>query len=386
VTLTALAALPAIAATAAGAQEKVKIGILSTLSGPQAVAGHQQRNGFELAVKMLGGRLGGREAVVLVRDDEHEPDAAVARAKALVERDKADVIVGPLRADILAAIVKPVTESGAFLISPGAGPANFAGKDCSPNLFVTSYQTDQIFQVLGEYAQHTSLRTALLLATDDRLGRDAAAGIRRFYRGKILAELYVPGDQRDYTAELAKILASKPAAVFVVLPGRTGVDFVRQFHDAGFAGSVKALTAFTIDEITLLQQRDAAVSFFAGANWAPNLDNPQNRVFVAEYEKTYGTVPASVAFQAHDTALLLDSALKATGGDTSDKDALRAALLKAEFSSLRGGFKFNTNHYPIQDFYLVKAARRADGKFQTEIVQKVFADYIDSYARDCPMK
>ena len=97
-------------------------------------------------------------------------------------------------------------------------------------------------------------------------------------------------------------------------------------------------------------------------------------------------MPGSYAFQAYDAAMLIDSALKATGGKTDNKDALRAALKKADFKSLRGAFKFNTNNYPIQDFYLVKVAKRADGKFQTEIAQKVFENYSDPHAKDCAMK
>jgi branched-chain amino acid transport system substrate-binding protein len=165
-----------------------------------------------------------------------------------------------------------------------------------------------------------------------------------------------------------------------------GVNFVKQFRQAGLADKVKFLSAFTVDESTLPAQKDAALGFFGGANWAPNLDNPQNKAFVAAYEKEYGAVPATYAFQAYDAALLIDSALKATKGDTTNKDALRAALKKADFQSLRGKFKFNTNHYPIQDFYLVKVAKRPDGKFQTEIAKKVFEDYADPHAKDCPMK
>jgi len=78
--------------------------------------------------------------------------------------------------------------------------------------------------------------------------------------------------------------------------------------------------------------------------------------------------------------------MKQTKGNTANKDALRAALAKADFKSLRGAFKFNTNHYPIQDFYHVKVVKRADGKFQTEIVQKVFSNYADAYVKDCAMK
>ncbi len=382
----AAAAASALTATAAGAQDKVKVGILTTLSGPAAVLGQQQRNGFQLAVKKLGGKLGGRDADVLVQDDELKPDVAVSKAKAYVERDKVDFVVGPIFSNILIAIMKPVTDAGTFLISPNAGTSNFAGKECNANLFVTSYQNDQVHQVLGEYAQHTSLKTAFVMAPNYQAGKDAINGFKRFYRGQIVDEVYVPLGQLDYSAELSKIAAAKPEAVFVFLPGGMGVNFVKQFRQAGLADSVKFLSAFTVDESTLPAQQDAALGFFGGANWAPDLDNPQNKAFVDDYIKEYNAVPATYAFQAYDTAMLIDSALKATKGDTANKDALRAALMKADFQSLRGKFKFNTNHYPIQDFYLVKVGKRPDGKYETEIVQKVFADYGDGFVHDCAMK
>jgi branched-chain amino acid transport system substrate-binding protein len=212
------------------------------------------------------------------------------------------------------------------------------------------------------------------------------SGFKRYFRGEIADEVYVPLGQLDYSAELTKIAAANPDAIFVFLPGGMGVNFVKQFRQAGLADKITFLSAFTVDESTLPAQQDAALGFFGGANWAPNLDNPQNKAFVAAYEKEYNAVPATYAFQAYDAALLIDSALKATKGDTSNKDALRAALAKADFKSLRGAFRFNTNHYPIQDFYLVKVAKRADGKYETEIAEKVFSNYSDPYAKDCQMK
>jgi len=198
--------------------------------------------------------------------------------------------------------------------------------------------------------------------------------------------VYVPLNQLDYSAELAKIAAASPDAIYVFLPGGMGVNFVKQFRQAGLADKVTFLSTFTVDESTLPAQQDAAVGFYAGANWAPNLDVAENKAFVAAYEKEFGAVPATYAFQAYDAALLIDSALKATQGDTTNKDTLRAALMKADFKSLRGSFRFNTNHYPVQDFYLVKVAKRADGKYQTEIDKKVFADFADVHAKDCLMK
>lgn len=386
--IAALAAGAALTMTAAsaGAQEKVKVGILATLSGPPAVIGQQLRNGFQLAVKNLGGKLGGKDAEVIVQDDELKPDVAVTKARALVERDKVDFVVGPVFSNMLQAILKPVTDGGAILVSPNAGTSNFAGKDCNPNFFVTSYQNDQMHEVAGKYAQDKGVKTAYIMAPNYQAGKDSLAGFKRYFKGEVVDEVYVPLNQLDYSAELARIAAAKPEALFVFLPGGMGVNFVKQFRQAGLADKVMFLSTFTVDEATLPAQQDAALGFFAGSNWAPNMDNPQNKKFVADYEKEFGSIPATYAFQAYDAALAIDAALKQTKGSTSDKDALRAAMKKANFESLRGKFKFNTNNYPIQDFYLTKVVKRPDGKFQTEIVERVFADYADPHVKDCKMK
>jgi branched-chain amino acid transport system substrate-binding protein len=380
------AAAVILAGTGAQGQEKLKIGIIATLSGPPAVLGQQLRNGFNLAVKDLNGKLGGRDVEVIVADDELKPDLAVNKVKALVDRDKVDFVVGPIFSNILAAIMKPVTEGGAILISPNAGTSNFAGKECNPNFFVTSYQNDQVFAVSGKHAQDTGIKKAFLMAPNYQAGKDALAGFKAFFKGDIADEVYVPLNQLDFSAELAKIAAAKPDAIYVFLPGGMGVNFVKQFRQAGLANNVTFLSAFTVDESMLPAQQDAALGFFGGANWAPDLDNPQNKRFVAAYEKEFGAVPATYAFQAYDAALLIDSAVRQVQGNVANREALRAAMMKAEFASLRGGFKFNTNHYPIQDFYLVKVAKRADGKFETQIVKKVFENYADPHAKDCAMR
>ncbi len=384
--LVAAAAICVLLQSSASAEEKLRIGIITTLSAAAgAVPGQQQRNGFELAVKALGGKLGGRDAEILVVDDELKPDLAVSKVKMLVDRDKVGFVVGPIFSNVLAAIVKPVTDANVFLISPNAGPSIFAGKDCNANLFVTSYQNDQVHEVLGQYAQESGMKRVVIIVPNYQAGKDAAAGFKHKFTGEVLDEMYVPLGQLDFSAELTRIAAASPDAVFAFIPGGMGVNFVKQFRQAGLADKIPFLSAFTVDESTLPAQQDAALGMFAGSDWAPNLDNPQNAAFVEAYVKAYNAVPATYAFQAYDSAMLIDSALRATG-DSADPEALRAALKKAAFKSLRGAFKFNNNHYPIQDFYLTKVGKRPDGKYQTEIVKKVFTNYGDSYAKDCPLK
>jgi branched-chain amino acid transport system substrate-binding protein len=230
------------------------------------------------------------------------------------------------------------------------------------------------------------MKKVIIIVPNYQAGKDAAAGFKHKFGGEILDEMYVPLGQLDYSAELTRIAAANPDAIFAFAPGGMGVNFVKQFRQAGLAEKIPFLSAFTVDESTLPAQQDAALGMFAGSDWAPNLDNPQNNAFVAAYVKEYNAIPSTYAFQAYDAAMLIDSALHATKDSPADTEALRTALKKADFKSLRGAFKFNNNHYPIQDFYLTKVGKRPDGRYQTEIVKKVFTNYGDSYAKDCPMK
>ncbi|MBV9564432.1 MAG: ABC transporter substrate-binding protein [Bradyrhizobium sp.] len=381
--LAALAVLSCLIAAPAAAQEKIKIGVIVTLSGPAAVLGQQARDGFALAVKDLGGKMGDKTVEVTVVDDELKPDAAVTKVKGLLERDRVDFVVGPIFSNILQAIHRPVVDNKTFLISPNAGPSSYAGKECSPFFYVTSYQNDQVHEILGKVAQERGYKRVYLLVPNYQAGRDSVAGFKLDYKGEVVEESYMPLGTLDFQPELTKIASQKPDAVFTFMPGGMGVNLVKQYRQAGLADSIPVLSAFTVDESTLPAQQDAALGMFGGADWAPNLDTPQSKKFVSAYEAAYNNVPGTYAMQGYDTALLIDSAVKAVKGDLSNKDAVAAALKKADFASLRGSFKFNSNGYPIQDFYLTKVAKRSDGKFQTEIVQKVFENYGDRYAKDC---
>lgn len=378
-----LLASASLIAGAASAADQVKIGLMFTLSGPAATLGEQGRNGFLLAIEQLG-EIGGLPVDVIVVDDEQKPDIAANKARELVERDEVDFVVGPIFSNILMAIHKPVTESDAILISPNAGTSNFAGRECNPNFFVTSYQNDQPHEVMGAFAQEQGYTNVFLLAPNYQAGKDSLNGFRHSYKGGVAGEIYTPLGQLDFSAELAQVAAMQPDALFTFMPGGMGVNLVKQYRQAGLA-TIPFLSAFTVDESTLPAEQDAALGFFSGANWAPDMDNDQSRAFVAAYEEKYGAVPGSYAMQAYDAALLIDFAVRAVGGDFDDKAALIKALEAADFTSLRGDFSFGPNHYPIQDFYLTKAIKREDGKYQTSIVRKIFDDYQDNYASECSM-
>src|SRR6201990_3020113 len=285
-------------AHAAVAQEKLKIGVIVTLSGPAAALGQQVRDGLALAVKDLGGKMGGRDVEVVVADDELKPDGAVSKVKGLLERDKVDFVVGPIFSNILPAVHKPVTDTKTFLISPNAGPSSYAGKNCSPFFYVTSYQNDQVHEILGKVAQDRGYKRVYLLVPNYQAGKDSVAGFKLDYKGEIVEETYMPLGTLDFQPELSKISSQKPDALFPFMLGGLGVNLATQHRQAAPGGDIPVLSAFTVDESTLPAQQDAAVGMFGGADWAPNLDNAASKKFVAGYEAAYNGVPGTYAMQA----------------------------------------------------------------------------------------
>ncbi|SEN15063.1 amino acid/amide ABC transporter substrate-binding protein, HAAT family [Paracoccus alcaliphilus] len=367
---------------AAQEDDTLTIGLLVTLSGPSAVLGEMARDGFLLAAEEIG-EIGGMKTQIIVVDDELKPDVATNKARELVQRNGADIVVGPIFSNIMGAVAKPVTDAGAILISPNAGPSTFAGTECHPNVFATSYQNDQMHEVMGAYAKAQGFDNVFLLAPNYQAGKDALAGFRHSYDGGVAGEIFTQLGQLDYSAELAQIAAMQPDAVFAFMPGGMGVNLVRQYRQAGLE-TIPFLSAFTVDESTLPAQQDAAIDFLGGSNWAPDLDTPENKAFVEAYEAKFNQVPAVYAMQAYDAAKLIDGAVRQAGG-AADRDALLAALKEAPFTSVRGNFSFGPNNFPIQDFYLTKVIQREDGKYATSIVEKIFEDYQDSYVSDCAM-
>jgi len=372
-----------LVANAVAAQEKIRIGLIYTLSGAPSTLGQQSKNGFELALKSLGGKMGGKDVELFVADDELKPDVAIQKVRGMLERDRVDFVVGPIFSNILVAIHKPVIDAGKILISTNAGTSNFAGAGCHANFFVTSYQNDQIFEAVGEASNKLGYKRVYILVPNYPAGKDAIAGFKRTYKGEIIEESLLPLNTTDFGPEVSKISASKADALFTFMPGGLGINLLNTFIQAGLKGKLPIVSTFTADEATLPVLKDNAVDVYGVLTWAPNMDNPANKKFVSEYEAAYNAVPASYAMQAYDAAMLINSAVAAVKGNLADQNAVRAALKKAAFTSVRGPFKFNVNGYPIEDFYLTKVAKRPDGKYETQVVEKIFSNHADGYAKDC---
>ncbi len=369
------------------AAEKVKIGYMATMSGPAASLGVDILDGFKLGIQHAGGKFGGLEVELIVEDDQLKPDVGVQVANKLIEKDKVDFVTGIVFSNVMMAVAKRITDAGVFLISANAGPSPLAGAGCLPNLFTVSWQNDQTHEAMGKYLQDKGIKRLYLMAPNYRAGKDALTGVKRYFHGEIVDEVYTKINQPDYAAELAQLRAAKPEAVFVFYPGGMGINFVKQYAQAGLKEEIPLYgPAFTFDQTILAAQGDAALGILNSSFWSPDMDNPVNKKFVEDFKTTYGRIPSLFAAQGYDAAQLLDSAIKAVGGNLGDKDNLRAALRKADFRSVRGPFKFNNNHFPIQNFYIRQVVKNADGVLTNKLIGIAFENHADAYHTECKMQ
>ena len=375
----------AAAAWAAQAQTPIKIGFMAELSGPQAALGQDQYDAFMMVVERNGGKLGGAPVQIIREDSQLKPDVATQLVQKLIEKDNVAIITGITFSNVMMAVHKPITEKGVFLIGSNAGPAPIAGALCSPYQYIVSWQNDMQAEVVGKYATDKGYKKVIGMAPNYQAGKDFVAGFKRYYKGEVIDEIYTPLNQPDFAAELAQVAAKKPDAVYVFYPGGLGVNFVRQYQQAGLLGKIPLLSSSTTDGSTLPAQQDAALGVISGTFWGPDFDNPVNKQFVAEFEAKFKRIPSQYAAQSYDAALLLDSAIGKVKGNVADKAAFGAALKAADFKSVRGAFKFGPNHFPVQDMHVFEVAKDAKGRVSLKTIATPLKNHSDAYAPLCKM-
>jgi branched-chain amino acid transport system substrate-binding protein len=375
------AAVPAVAA------DKVKIGFVSTLSGPSAALGVDIRDAFQLAIKLNGGKLGGLPAEVLIADDQFKPDVGRQAAEKMVKLDQVNFLTGFVFSNIMLASVPVAFENRVIYVSPNAAPSPLAGKQCNPYFFVASWPNDAYHEAAGQHATNKGYKSVYLMAPNYQAGKDSLAGFKRFYKGTIANEVYTQLGQLDYSAELAQVRAAKPDAMYIFLPGGMGINFIKQFVASGLSRDIQLITpGFSSDQDIIRPVGEAMLGTFDAAHWALDLDNPANKKFVAAFEKEYGRLPTLYASQGYDAALLIDAAVRDVKGKIEDVEAVRKAMRAAKFQSVRGSFKFNRNQYPIQNYYLRVVARDSQGRLVNKTIGTIFKDRGDAYVDECPMK
>lgn len=387
-TFAALGLGAALAATSAYAEDPAKIGMITTLSGPAGYLGEDVRDGFLLAMDEEGGKLGGTDVELLVEDDGLKPENAQQIADRMLKRDNVELITGIIFSNI-SPIVAPMTlGAGKFYVSPNSAPSTFAGAKCHEDYFVVSWQNDSLHEAAGIAAEKAGYKSAVAMAPNYQAGKDSIAGFKRRFSGEIVDEIYTQLGQSDYAAEIAKIRAAKPEMVFYFLPGGMGINFMKQYDQSGLKDEIPlVVSAPSLEQRVMEAVGDASLGVATSSHWNSDLDNAANKTFVEGFRKKYDREPTPYASQGYDTAKLIGSALKATGGKiTSDKDAFRAALKAADFDSVRGDFKFANNNHPIHDWYAIKAEKGDDGKLRLVTTGVIAEDHVDAYHDECPMK
>ncbi|MFN0185738.1 MAG: ABC transporter substrate-binding protein [Aquabacterium sp.] len=383
----ALATAAALAVTATAAQA-VKVGFVSTLSGPSAALGVDIRDGFLLGVKLNGGKLGGLAAEVLINDDQFKPDVAKQQFEKLVKRDRVHFMTGVVFSNIMLAALPEALDNKTIYISANAAPSSIAGKDCHPLFYAVSWPNDAYHEAAGAFANQRNLKSVYLLAPNYQAGKDSLAGFKRTFKGRVVGENYTKLGQLDYAAELAEVRAAKPEALYIFLPGGMGINFIKQFVGAGLGKDVQlVLPGFSADQDVINPVGPAMAGLFNTAHWSPDFSNPANQKFVAEFQKEYKRMPTLYASQGYDAAQLINAAVRDVKGKLDDQEAVRRALKAAKFDSVRGAFRFNSNQYPIQNYYLRTVG--SDGKgglVNKSFNEPILKDHGDAYVQSCAMK
>ncbi|MDB5544221.1 MAG: transporter substrate-binding protein [Hyphomicrobiales bacterium] len=382
----AAAALCAPLAGAASAQEPLKIGMITTLSGPGGYLGQDIRDAFNLAIEMQGGKLGGAPVQLIVEDDALKPGQGKQIADKFMKTDKIKLLTGIVFSNVALAVVPDVLEDGGIYVSPNAGPSNLAGKECNANYYVVSWQNDSLHESAGANANNLGYRRAFILAPNYQAGKDALEGFKRTFKGEVIGEVFTRLDQTDFAAEMAQIRNAKPDMVFQFHPGGAGIAFMRQYQQAGLLEAVPMVVPSpSMDAVTLKAIGEAAVGVNVSAQWNNDFDNTANKAFVEAWTKKYNRPITYYASQGYDTALAIGAALKQTGGKVDDAKAFRTAMLKADFAATRGNFKFGKNQHPVQDWYSMKVVKGADGAPIIKTMGKISSDTGDFYAKDCKL-
>jgi branched-chain amino acid transport system substrate-binding protein len=378
--------LTAVLAAAPASAQTVKIGFITTLSGPQGAIGEHMKNSVELALDHLGRKVGGLDVEVIYGDDQVKPDVGKQLADEMLKKHKVNFVSGVIWSNVMLAVAPTVTSAGTFMIGTNAGPHELAGKMCNELFFTTSWQNDQTPEAMGKYMQDQNITDVYAMAPNYAAGKDMVQGFKRYFKNKIVGEVYTQLGQQDYQAEISQLRAANPKAVFVFYPGGMGIQFLKQYAQAGLRGQVPLYSVYTVDEISLPAVKEAALGQFETRYWSPDLKNDANQKYVADYKKKFGKTPSFYGAQSYDGIMLIDAAVKAVKGDLTNKKGMIAAMRQADYKSTRGPYKYNVNHFPIENFYLLKAVQDPGGELVMQIQKTVFENHKDSYAGECLMK
>jgi branched-chain amino acid transport system substrate-binding protein len=278
-----------------------------------------------------------------------------------------------------------VVDSKTLMISSNAGPSQIAGKDCSPYFFSTSWQNDQPHAAAAISVQRAGVKNIALIASNYQAGQDAMAGFKSKFKGKVVDEIYVPLTQFDFSAEITKIASEKPDAIYAFIAAGGTLPFAKQYVEAGMMKQIPLYSAFMFNSTTLPAIGDLALGAHSAAFWTVDLDIAASQKFVAAFRKKYSYDPSVYAAQAYDSVHLIDAAVREIKGKVEDREAFIKALATVTYDSVRGPYKYNNNHFPIENFYATEIVKDKDGHPIESSKGVILKDDQDDYHKQCPL-
>lgn len=380
-------ACAALSVSTAAQAAPIKVGLAQDLSGPFAASGVDTRDGFALAIALLGNKLGGYPAEFLQTDMAGNPDQARQLVERWVQRDKIDLFSGPTGSNVALAVGPALFAAKVPYLSSNPGPSQYAGAQCNAYFFGASYQNDVAHEAGGKFASTKGFKKTALIAPNYPAGKDALTGFKRRYDGAVSDEIYTKLGQLDYSAELAQLRSTKPDSLYFFLPGSMGINFIKQFVAAGLSKDITLISSpFSADEDIIPAVGEPMLGLFNAALWAHDLDNAANQKFVSEFRKQYKRYPSIYAAQAYDVVMAMDGAVRDVKGNVADRPALLKAIKAANYASVRGSFKYGSNQFPIQDYYIRLVGKDAQGVITNKVIGKVLDSYQDAYVGNCKLK
>lgn len=368
--------LGALLSVMAQAPEPMRIGFLSTQSGgPVAGLSTEKRQGWELALKQLGGKLGGVPVEMFYADDANNPGMGKQSYERLVKQNKIDVLTGIVTTPVIFALAPAVAQDKVIFLNSNVTERVLGGEKCSPFFFTTGWHVDGINESMGKLLRQQGRKKVFVMGGQWPAGREHIAAFKRGYGDTVAGEAYFKMGQIDFSAEIAQMRAAEPDAIYVFAFGPHSVNFMKQYAQAGLKRIPLYGPSPLADEGTIPASGDAAMEVVSSGHWNDDLPTDANRRFVAAYVAEYKKDPTMFSEQGYTTALLLDAAVRAAGGNFKDRAALRKALLSVKVDAPRGPLSLAADGSPVQNVYLRKVGKNTKGEI-TNLTQRTIASSV----------
>lgn len=354
-------------------QDPVKIGLLVPYTGVFTSNGVDITRGAELYLDEIGWKAGGREIKLIKEDSEMNGQVSLQKTRRLVESEKIDILTGVVSSTVAYAIRDYVVGNKLPFIISNAGARDLTRGDASEYIFRVSFANGQYEYPFAKYMYNElNIRKVVVMAPDYAAGLEKAEGFMISFKeagGEVIQEIYPKLGTTDYGPYFAQV--KNADAVFVHFSAADSIKFVKQYDEYGLKRIPLYSAGDLVDESSLPGQGDSALGIVSALHYSAALTTPENQKFVKNYTAKYGDSPNMFAEQGYVSAQVIVKALDATGGNTSDKAQLLAAIRKVQFDAPRGPFKFDQKTQNVIFDTHIRKVEKVSGKLVNTVIKSI---------------